>query len=98
MKKIISFCLIVSLFSFSAFADSKDKYEKIADKVYETVSPEHAALEEDDNDLTTGEKAAIGAAAVAGAAALIYGGVKLYNYLNKDKYENIADKAYEATK
>lgn len=80
MKKIISIVLIASFFTFSVFPT--DRYEKIAEKACKTVTGEGMGL-------STGEKVAIGIGIVGGLLVL-------YDAANKDKYENIADKAFEA--
>lgn len=81
MKKIISIVLIASFFTFSVFPT--DRYEKIAEKACKTVTGEGMGL-------STGEKVAV----VVGG--LLVAGKMLYDAANKDKYENIADKAFEA--
>ena len=86
MKKIISIVLIASFFTISVFPT--DKYEKIADKACKTVTGEGMGL-------STGEKIIGGLFFAVGAA---YAGKKLYDNLTKDKYEDIADKAFEAIK
>mgnify|MGYP007069907768 CR=1 FL=1 len=94
MKKVISVLLLVTTASFCLFP--ADKYEKIASETCKAVtgSPLNstASSSEEKTGLTTGEKVAVGAVAL-GAAALL--GASL---LSKDKYEKIADKAYEASK
>ena len=80
MKKIISIVLIASSFTFSVFPT--DRYEKIAEKACKTVTGEGMGL-------STGEKVAVGIGIVGGLLVL-------YDAANKDKYENIADKAFEA--
>ena len=94
MKKMISVILLVTTTSFCLFP--ADKYEKIASETCKAVtgSPldSTASSSEKKTGLTTGEKVAVGAVAL-GAAALL--GASL---LSKDKYEKIADKAYEASK
>ena len=84
MKKIISIVLIASFFTFSVFPT--DRYEKIAEKACKTVTGEGMGL-------STGEKVAVGIGIVGG---LLVAGKMLYDAANKDKYENIADKAFEA--
>ena len=87
MKKIISIVLIASFFTFSVFPT--DRYEKIAEKACKTVTGEGMGL-------STVEKVA-GVAGVAGVVGgLLVAGKMLYDAANKDKYENIADKAFEA--
>lgn len=94
MKKMISVLLLVTTTSFCLFP--ADKYEKIASETCKAVtgSPLNstASSSEEKTGLTTGEKVAVGAVAL-GAATLL--GAAL---LSKDKYEKIADKAYEASK
>ena len=94
MKKMISVILLVTTASFCLFP--ADKYEKIASETCKAVtgSPldSTASSSEEKTGLTTGEKVTVGAVAL-GAAALL--GAAL---LSKDKYEKIADKAYEASK
>lgn len=94
MKKVISVILLVTTASFCLFP--ADKYEKIASETCKAVtgSPldSTASSSEEKTGLTTGEKVTVGAVAL-GAAALL--GAAL---LSKDKYEKIADKAYEASK
>ena len=80
MKKIISIVLIASFFTFSVFPT--DRYEKIAEKACKTVTGKGMGL-------STGEKVAVGIGIVGGLLVL-------YDAANKDKYENIADKAFEA--
>ncbi|MBQ9282986.1 MAG: hypothetical protein IJ207_12475 [Treponema sp.] len=94
MKKVISVILLVTTTSFCLFP--ADKYEKIASETCKAVTGaplnSTASSSEEKTGLTTGEKVAVGAVAL-GAAALL--GAAL---LSKDKYEKIADKAYEASK
>lgn len=90
MKKLISLVLIGSFLLIPAF--SADKYERVAGKAYSAVSPEKAQAEKGGEGLSTGAKIGIGAALLGGAIVL---GSAL---LSDDKYEKIADKAYEATK
>ena len=86
MKKIITAVLITSLFTFSVFPT--DKYKIIADKACEEVTGEGLGL-------STGEKVAGGLLLTAGA---LYLGKKAYDAIKKDKYEDIADKAFDAIK
>ena len=79
MKKIISGILIVTLLTFSLFPT--DKFERIANKTCKSVTGKELGL-------STGEKIGIG-------AGLLIGGALLYNALKGDKYDDIADKAYE---
>ena len=94
MKKVISVLLLVTTTSFCLFP--ADKYEKIASETCKAVtgSPldSTASSSEKKTGLTTGEKVAVGAVALGAAA---WFGASL---LSKDKYEKIADKAYEASK
>lgn len=94
MKKMFSVILLVTTTSFCLFP--ADKYEKIASETCKAVtgSPldSTASSSEKKTGLTTGEKVAVGAVALGAAAWL---GASL---LSKDKYEKIADKAYEASK
>lgn len=94
MKKVISVILLVTTTSFCLFP--ADKYEKIASETCKAVTgtplDSTASSSEKKTGLTTGEKVAVGAVAFGTAAWL---GASL---LSKDKYEKIADKAYEATK
>ena len=86
MKKIITAVLITSLFTFSVFPT--DKYKIIADKACEEVTGKGLGL-------STGEKVVIG-------LDVAYKGYKfgksIYNAMKKDRYEDIADKAFEAIK
>ena len=95
MKKLISVLLLVTTASFCLFP--ADKYEKIASETCKAVtgSPldSTASSPEEKTGLTTGEKVAVGVG--VGTVALGLLGAAL---LSKDKYEKIADKAYEATK
>ena len=98
MKKVISVLLLVTTTSFCLFP--ADKYEKIASETCKAVtgSPLNstASSSEEKTGLTTGEKVAVGVGVgtvALGAAAWL--GASL---LSKDKYEKIADKAYEASK
>ncbi len=91
---MFSVILLVTTTSFCLFP--ADKYEKIASETCKAVtgSPldSTASSSEKKTGLTTGEKVAVGAVALGAAAWL---GASL---LSKDKYEKIADKAYEASK
>lgn len=95
MKKMISVILLVTTASFCLFP--ADKYEKIASETCKAVtgSPLNstASSSEKKTGLTTGEKLAVGVG--VGTVALGLLGAAL---LSKDKYEKIADKAYEASK
>ena len=95
MKKVISVLLLVTTASFCLFP--ADKYEKIASETCKVVtgSPLNstASSSEEKTGLTTGEKVAVGVG--VGTVALGLLGAAL---LSKDKYEKIADKAYEASK
>lgn len=95
MKKMISVILLVTTTSFCLFP--VDKYEKIASETCKAVtgSPldSTASSSEKKTGLTTGEKVAVGVG--VGTVAFGFLGAAL---LSKDKYEKIADKAYEATK
>lgn len=95
MKKMISVILLVTTTSFCLFP--ADKYEKIASETCKAVtgSPLNstASSSEKKTGLTTGEKVAVGVG--VGTVALGLLGAAL---LSKDKYEKIADKAYEASK
>lgn len=95
MKKVISVLLLVTTASFCLFP--ADKYEKIACETCKAVTGSSlnstASSSEEKTGLTTGEKVAV----VVGVGTVAFGllGAAL---LSKDKYEKIADKAYEATK
>lgn len=95
MKKVISVLLLVTTTSFCLFP--ADKYEKIASETCKAVTGaplnSTASSSEKKTGLTTGEKVAVGVG--VGTVALGLLGAAL---LSKDKYEKIADKAYEATK
>ena len=95
MKKMISVILLVTTTSFCLFP--ADKYEKIASETCKAVtgSPldSTASSSEKKTGLTTGEKVAVGVG--VGTVAFGFLGAAL---LSKDKYEKIADKAYEASK
>lgn len=92
---MISVILLVTTASFCLFP--ADKYEKIASETCKAVtgSPLNstASSSEKKTGLTTGEKLAVGVG--VGTVALGLLGAAL---LSKDKYEKIADKAYEASK
>ena len=95
MKKVISALLLVTTTSFCLFP--ADKYEKIASETCKAVtgSPLNstASSSEKTTGLTTGATVAVGAG--VGTVALGLLGAALHS---KDKYEKIADKAYEASK
>ncbi|MBP3772111.1 MAG: hypothetical protein J6I53_05375 [Treponema sp.] len=97
MKKVISVLLLVTTTSFCLFP--ADKYKKIASETCKAVtgSPldSTASSSEEKTGLTTGEKVAVGVGVGVGTVALGFLGAAL---LSKDKYEKIADKAYEASK
>lgn len=98
MKKTVSVFLIVFLTTFSIFPWSQDKYTKIANEAYQAIVQDkssEAAPSKKESGLTTEEKIAIGAAVGTAAVAA---GTWLWNKFSKDKYEKVAEKAFEAVK
>ena len=88
MKRSIAAFLVVFLMTFSILP--QDKYSRIADKAFQEIAPNQK-----ESGLSTKEKIEIGILA-AGAAVKV--GTLLWNKFSKDKYENIAEKAFEAVK
>lgn len=98
MKRTVSVFLIVFLTTFSIFPWSQDKYTKIANEAYQAIvqdTSSEATPSKKESGLTTWDKIAIifGIGTAAGAA-----GTWLWNKFSKDKYEKVADKAFEAVK
>lgn len=91
MKKLVSAALIACILVFSVFP--KDKYDNIADKACNSVTGEKLGSSKKDGEgLSTGTKIGIGLGLAAVAGGIILAATA------DDKYEKIADKAYEASK
>ncbi len=111
-KKILVFFILISFIVY-VFPAGTDKYQRIADKAYQSVSGNKVVdtntSDNNEQGLSDGKKATLG---LLGAAAVLGAGYGLYKYFTsdknndtdkkigsqQDKYEIIAEKAYQAVK
>ena len=92
MKRSIAAFLVVFLMTFSILP--QDKYSRIADKAFQEIAPNQK-----ESGLSTEAKTAIGVAGgVLAVGAAVKVGKLLWDKFSKDKYERIAEKAFEAVK